>query len=58
MGSEMCIRDSLGIVSRGFGCSRYNEPGIYTRVKEYIFWIRNVIKSEELDIKMVSKVNG
>ena len=48
----------LGIVSRGFGCSRYNEPGIYTRVKEYVFWIRSVIKSEELDIKMASKVNA
>ena len=35
----------LGIVSRGLGCSRYNEPGIYTKVKEYVFWIQSVINS-------------
>ena len=39
----------VGIVSRGLGCSRYNEPGVYTKVKEYISWIQNVMKSEELN---------
>ena len=39
----------VGIVSRGLGCSRYNEPGVYTKVKEYISWIQNVIKSDEFD---------
>ena len=39
----------VGIVSRGLGCSRYNEPGVYTKVKEYITWIRNVMKSDEMD---------
>ena len=41
----------VGIVSRGLGCSRYNEPGVYTKVKEYISWIQNVIKSDEFDHK-------
>ena len=40
-----------GIVSRGLGCSRYNEPGVYTKVKEYVSWIQNVMKSDELDRK-------
>ena len=39
----------VGIVSRGLGCARYNEPGIYTKVKQYISWIRTVIKSEKWD---------
>ena len=48
----------VGIVSRGLGCSRYNEPGVYTKVKEYISWIQNVMKSEELDNQeQISKDN-
>ena len=48
----------LGVVSRGLGCSRYNEPGIYTKVKEYISWIRTVIKSEEIDNKIEYATDG
>ena len=28
-------------VSRGLGCARWNQPGLYTRIKEYLNWIRN-----------------
>jgi len=34
----------IGIVSRGIGCSRYNRPGIYVRVKKYLKWIRTIAK--------------
>ena len=36
----------VGVVSRGKGCARKNTLGIYTRVKKYLNWIRNITQKK------------
>ncbi|XKL67996.1 hypothetical protein PGB90_003487 [Kerria lacca] len=47
-GGPLMIRNErimivVGIVSTGIGCARASLPGIYTRLSEYINWMKNTI---------------
>ena len=36
----------MGVVSRRKSCVRKNSPGIYTRVKKYLNWIKNITRTK------------
>jgi len=33
----------IGITNWGFGCGQYETPGVYTRVSEYMGWIKQYV---------------
>ena len=44
----------FGITSFGYRCAEPRNPGVYTKVTNYVSWIENIIKNDDarFDVRM------
>jgi oviductin, putative len=48
----------LGVTSNGDGCGRASRPGVYTKVANFIGWIKETIERKDLTINVEPACSG